>query len=71
MGIRPQGDFAAPVNFGEAASGVALRAGIHCVMLLLARFGATTCRASFAMYNTRAEVDILAQVLVTAQEFVT
>ena len=48
--------------------GVAVRAGTHCVMPLLARFGVTaTCRASFAMYNTRDEVDCLAQALIKAQ----
>jgi cysteine desulfurase/selenocysteine lyase len=53
-------------------SGVAVRAGTHCVMPLLARFGVTaTCRASFAMYNTRSEIDLLAQALVKAQEFFT
>jgi len=53
-------------------SGVAVRAGTHCVMPLLARFGVTaTCRASFAMYNTREEVDILAQALLKAQAFFT
>ncbi len=51
-------------------SGVAVRAGTHCTMPLLARFGVTaTCRASFAMYNTKAEVDVLAASLVKAQEF--
>jgi cysteine desulfurase/selenocysteine lyase len=51
-------------------SGVAVRAGTHCVMPLLARFGVTaTCRASFGLYNTRDEVDILAQALRKAQEF--
>ncbi len=51
-------------------SGVAVRAGTHCVMPLLARFGLTaTCRASFAMYNTKEEVDILAASLIKAQEF--
>jgi len=51
-------------------SGVAVRAGTHCVMPLLARFGVTaTCRASFAMYNTKDEVDILVASLVKAQEF--
>ena len=51
-------------------SGVAVRAGTHCVMPLLARFGVTaTCRASFAMYNTEAEVDCLAQALIKAQDF--
>src|SRR5262249_27979139 len=51
-------------------SGVAVRAGTHCVMPLLARFGVTaTCRASFAMYNTRNEVDSLVQALGKAQDF--
>jgi len=51
-------------------SGVAVRAGTHCTMPLLARFGVTaTCRASFALYNTRAEVDTLAQALIKAQDF--
>ena len=51
-------------------AGVAVRAGTHCAMPLLARFGVTaTCRASFAMYNTKDEVDILAASLVKAQEF--
>jgi cysteine desulfurase/selenocysteine lyase len=51
-------------------SGVAVRAGTHCTMPLLARFGVTaTCRASFALYNTKAEVDTLAQALIKAQDF--
>ncbi|MEX2036331.1 MAG: cysteine desulfurase [Xanthobacteraceae bacterium] len=50
-------------------AGVAVRAGTHCVMPLLARYGVTaTCRASLALYNTRAEVDSLARALVKAQE---
>ncbi|MFZ1078359.1 MAG: cysteine desulfurase [Methylovirgula sp.] len=49
-------------------SGVAVRAGTHCAQPLLARFGVTsTCRASFAMYNTFEEVDKLADALVRAQ----
>ncbi len=49
-------------------SGVAVRAGTHCTQPLLQRYGVTaTCRASFAMYNTRAEVDILAEALISAQ----
>ncbi|HEX3439811.1 MAG TPA: cysteine desulfurase [Pseudolabrys sp.] len=53
-------------------SGVAVRAGTHCVMPLLARYGLTaTCRASFAMYNTKDEVDALAASLLKAQEFFT
>jgi cysteine desulfurase/selenocysteine lyase len=51
-------------------SGVAVRAGTHCVMPLLARYGVSaTCRASFGLYNTKAEVDSLAQALIKAQEF--
>jgi cysteine desulfurase/selenocysteine lyase len=50
-------------------AGVAVRAGTHCVMPLLSRYGVTaTCRASFALYNTREEVDSLARALVKAQE---
>jgi cysteine desulfurase/selenocysteine lyase len=48
--------------------GVAVRAGTHCAMPLLNRFGATsTCRASFGLYNTTAEVDKLAQALQKAE----
>jgi cysteine desulfurase/selenocysteine lyase len=50
-------------------AGVAVRAGTHCVMPLLSRFGVTaTCRASFAMYNTREEVDALTRALIKAQD---
>ena len=49
-------------------SGVAVRAGTHCAMPLMARYGVTsTCRASFAMYNTFDEVDRLAEALVKAE----
>ena len=51
-------------------SGVAVRAGTHCAQPLLKRFGATsTCRASFGMYNTRAEVDALVESLEKARAF--
>ncbi|ODR99077.1 cysteine desulfurase [Methyloceanibacter methanicus] len=44
--------------------GVAVRAGTHCCEPLLARFGVTsTCRASFAMYNTEEDVDRLVDAL--------
>ncbi len=44
--------------------GVAVRAGTHCCEPLLARFGVTsTCRASFAMYNSFDEVDRLVDAL--------
>ena len=51
-------------------AGVAVRAGTHCAQPLLQRFGVTsTCRASFGMYNTKQEVDVLAQALKKAQDF--
>jgi cysteine desulfurase/selenocysteine lyase len=51
-------------------SGIAVRAGSHCAEPLLTRFGLTsTCRASFALYNTRAEVDALAEGLQKAERF--
>lgn len=41
-------------------SGVAIRAGHHCAMPVMQRFGISgTARASFALYNTRADVDAL------------
>ena len=50
-------------------SGVAVRAGTHCAMPLLQRFGVTsTCRASFALYNTFDEVDALAESLIRARK---
>ena len=49
--------------------GIAVRAGTPCVMPLLERFNVTaTCRASFGMYNTREEVDHLAQALLKARD---
>ena len=51
-------------------SGVAVRAGHHCAQPLMDRLGVTaTCRASFGMYNTRAEVDALADALIKAKQF--
>jgi cysteine desulfurase/selenocysteine lyase len=40
--------------------GVAVRAGHHCAMPVMQRFGVpATTRASFALYNTRDEIDVL------------
>ena len=51
-------------------SGVAIRAGHHCAQPLMERLGVpATCRASFALYNTKAEVDALAEALIKAHEF--
>ena len=58
-------DFATVID----RSGIAVRAGTHCAMPLLDRFGVpATCRASFALYNTFEEVDALTSALVKAQE---
>ena len=44
--------------------GVAVRAGSHCAMPLMAHLGVTaTCRASFGLYNTTDEVDVLISAL--------
>jgi len=44
--------------------GIAVRAGTHCAMPLLAHLGVSaTCRASFGLYNTKAEVDALVEAL--------
>ena len=48
--------------------GIAVRAGTHCAMPLLSRFGVTsTCRASFGLYNTTDEIDALAEALAKAE----
>jgi cysteine desulfurase/selenocysteine lyase len=50
-------------------NGVAIRAGHHCCQPLMARLGVpATARASFALYNTREEIDILIASLRVAQE---
>jgi cysteine desulfurase/selenocysteine lyase len=50
-------------------SGVAVRAGHHCAQPLMERLGVTAvCRASFAMYNTKEEVDALVAALKRAHE---
>jgi len=44
--------------------GIAVRAGTHCAMPLMQHLGVSaTCRASFGLYNTRAEVDALVSAL--------
>ena len=44
--------------------GIAVRAGAHCAMPLMQHLGVpATCRASFALYNTEAEVDALISAL--------
>jgi len=50
-------------------SGVAIRAGHHCAQPLMERLGVSaTCRASFALYNTKAEADALVTALTKAHD---
>ena len=50
-------------------AGICIRAGHHCAMPLMERFGVpATARASFGLYNTRGEVDALAGALETVEE---
>ena len=49
--------------------GVAIRTGHHCAQPLMRRFGVpATARASFALYNTRGEVDALVAALYKVHE---
>lgn len=48
--------------------GVAIRAGHHCNQLVMRRYGVSaTARASFYVYNTNEEVDVLISALVKAE----
>src|SRR6266851_558225 len=49
--------------------GIAIRTGHHCAQPVMQRFGiAATARASFALYNTREEVDALVEGLQKVRE---
>ena len=49
--------------------GIAIRTGHHCAQPVMERYGvAATARASFAVYNTREEVDALAGGILKARE---
>jgi cysteine desulfurase/selenocysteine lyase len=51
------------------SEGVAIRTGHHCAMPVMEFYGLpATARASFAFYNTRAEIDRLVDALHTARE---
>ena len=52
-------------------AGIAVRAGRHCADPLHARFGMEngTTRASFGLYTTKEEIDLLARALTEAREF--
>ena len=48
--------------------GVAIRAGHHCAQLVMRRYGVpATARASFYVYNTKDEVDVLVEALAKAE----
>jgi cysteine desulfurase/selenocysteine lyase len=52
--------------------GVAIRAGHHCAQLVMRRFGVpATARASFYVYNTKEEVDVLVEGLAKAEAIFT
>ncbi|MCU0371901.1 MAG: cysteine desulfurase [Ignavibacteria bacterium] len=52
--------------------GIAVRTGHHCTEPLMNRFGIPgTVRASFAVYNTKAEIDMLAEGLKKAKKMLT
>ena len=49
--------------------GVAIRAGHHCAQPLMQHLGVSaTARASFALYNSEAEVDALGEALAKARK---
>ena len=55
-----------PFDVGQLldAKGIAVRTGHHCTQPLMHRLGLEgTVRASFAIYNTRAEVEVFAQAV--------
>ena len=44
------------------SEGIAIRTGNHCAEPLMLRFGVSaTCRASFSVYNTKEDIDALAE----------
>jgi len=64
-------DNAHPHDIGTIVdrAGVAVRTGHHCAQPLMQRLGvAATARASFALYNTREEVDVLTRALESVHE---
>ena len=70
VAFEMQGAHAHDVSTIIDREGIAVRAGTHCAQPLLARYGVTsTCRASFGLYNTRAEVDALVKGLAKAHSF--
>ena len=55
-----------PFDIGQMmdARGIAVRTGHHCTQPLMARYGIEgTVRASFAVYNTREEIDVMVEAM--------
>lgn len=49
--------------------GIAVRAGHHCAMPVMERFGVpATVRASFGLYNTKADIDVLVSGILAVKE---
>jgi cysteine desulfurase / selenocysteine lyase len=64
-------DCAHPHDIGTIVDrgGVAIRTGHHCAQPVMDRYGvAATARASFGLYNTRGEVDVLADAIEAVRE---
>ena len=64
-------DCAHPHDIGQILDdeGIAIRAGHHCAQPVMQRYGiAATARASFGLYNTRAEIDALVAGLYRVRE---
>jgi cysteine desulfurase/selenocysteine lyase len=60
-----------PHDVGQVldAEGIAIRAGHHCAQPVMERLGVpATARASFGLYNTRGEVDLLVRSLHRVRE---
>ena len=57
-------------QFLDVEHGIAIRAGHHCAQPLMRRYGViATCRASFYLYNTEAEVRALADAIASATRY--
>ena len=64
-------DSAHPHDIGTIVDqeGIAIRTGHHCAQPAMTRFGVpATARASFALYNTKAEVDVLVRAIGRVEE---
>lgn len=70
LSFNMEGAHASDVGAIIDQQGVAIRAGHHCCQPLMRRLGVpATARASFSLYNNRADIDALAESLIKAKEF--